>query len=195
MGKTETKYICDAIKKEHSLISYVKSVGIEVHERSGRNFIICPFHNDNDPSMVVSDSGKCESFYCFGCKASGSIIDFYAKYNNISIGQAIHQLSQGMNFSFDLSSIVSELNSKEEKDESKEVSFINAMISSHCRDYLSKIKNKYSNNVLKKEFDGIENIYRNIDLAIIENDIDILKNYYNMICLDGYLIERFKKIG
>ena len=33
--------------------------------------VCCPFHNDRTPSMKVDSR-----FYCFGCGASGDVIDF-----------------------------------------------------------------------------------------------------------------------
>ena len=39
--------------------------------RSG--MVKCPFHEDHDPSMKVDNR-----FYCFGCRASGDVIDFTA---------------------------------------------------------------------------------------------------------------------
>jgi hypothetical protein len=39
--------------------------------RAGK--IVCPFHEDHDPSLQLYDDG---SFYCFGCGRGGSIYDF-----------------------------------------------------------------------------------------------------------------------
>ena len=39
----------------------------------------CPFHEDHNPSMKVDDR-----FYCFGCHASGDVIDFTARLFGLS---------------------------------------------------------------------------------------------------------------
>lgn len=39
----------------------------------------CPFHNDKHPSMQVD-----ERYYCFGCHATGDVIDFVGKLFNLS---------------------------------------------------------------------------------------------------------------
>ena len=39
----------------------------------------CPFHADHNPSMKVDDR-----FYCFGCGASGDVIDFTARLFGLS---------------------------------------------------------------------------------------------------------------
>lgn len=40
-------------------------------DRHGR--ILCPFHNDHDPSMKVYPEDR--GYYCFSCHAAGSVID------------------------------------------------------------------------------------------------------------------------
>ena len=45
--------------------------------RSG--MVKCPFHEDHDPSMKVDNR-----FYCFGCRASGDVIDFTVRLFGLS---------------------------------------------------------------------------------------------------------------
>ena len=49
----------------------------------------CPFHADHNPSMKVDDR-----FYCFGCHATGDVIDFTAKLFGISIKDAAKKLAE-----------------------------------------------------------------------------------------------------
>jgi hypothetical protein len=42
---------------------------------------LCPFHNERRPSFKVYPDTN--SFYCYGCGASGSIIDFVARYHGV----------------------------------------------------------------------------------------------------------------
>jgi hypothetical protein len=54
--------------------TYVRQLtGLEP-TRTGK--INCPFHDDTDPSLQLYDDG---TFYCFGCRAGGSIYDFAAR--------------------------------------------------------------------------------------------------------------------
>ena len=48
----------------------------------------CPFHEDHNPSMKVDDR-----FYCFGCHASGDVIDFTARLFGISLKDAATKLA------------------------------------------------------------------------------------------------------
>ena len=47
----------------------------------------CPFHADHNPSMKVDDR-----FYCFGCHASGDVIDFTARLFGLSPYAAAEKL-------------------------------------------------------------------------------------------------------
>jgi len=47
----------------------------------------CPFHADHNPSMKVD-----ERFYCFGCGASGDVIDFTARLFGLSPYDAAKKL-------------------------------------------------------------------------------------------------------
>lgn len=49
----------------------------------------CPFHADHNPSMKVDDR-----FYCFGCHATGDVIDFTAKLFGISLKDAAEKLAE-----------------------------------------------------------------------------------------------------
>lgn len=61
--------------------------------RKGNSYFgICPFHDDKNPSMSVSDSVK--MFNCFSCNTKGNVITFVSKYENISIDQATIKLAE-----------------------------------------------------------------------------------------------------
>ena len=50
----------------------------------------CPFHKDRHPSMKLNE----DYFYCFGCGASGDVIDFTAKLFGISLKDAAKKLAE-----------------------------------------------------------------------------------------------------
>ena len=73
--------------------TYVRQLtGLEPN-RSGK--VNCPFHDDSDPSLQLYDDG---TFYCFGCRAGGSIYDFAARLWHtgtkhrefLALGQRLH---------------------------------------------------------------------------------------------------------
>ena len=62
-------------------------------KRKGRLYGgLCPFHSEKTPSFYVYPDTQ--SFYCFGCQASGDAVGFIKKINNISGIEAIKLLAQ-----------------------------------------------------------------------------------------------------
>ena len=51
-------------------------------------FINCPFHNEKTPSLKLYDEPG-RGFSCFGCGATGSVIDFVMRLFNIGFRQAV----------------------------------------------------------------------------------------------------------
>ena len=50
----------------------------------------CPFHEDQHPSMKLNE----RYFYCFGCGATGDVIDFTARLYKLSPKEAAEKLAQ-----------------------------------------------------------------------------------------------------
>ena len=48
----------------------------------------CPFHKDRHPSLKLNE----DYFFCFGCGASGDVIDFTAKLFGVSLKDAVTKL-------------------------------------------------------------------------------------------------------
>ena len=53
------------------------------------DMICCPFHNDRHPSMKLNR----DYFYCFGCGATGDVIDFVARLFGLSSYEAAKKLA------------------------------------------------------------------------------------------------------
>ena len=83
--------LIDQIRAQTDVVSIV---GQRVNlEESGGNYKgLCPFHNEKTPSFVVYPESS--SYYCFGCKASGTAIDFLIETENVSFPEAIERLAQ-----------------------------------------------------------------------------------------------------
>ncbi|MBQ5440652.1 MAG: DNA primase [Firmicutes bacterium] len=62
-------------------------------KRAGSNFKgVCPFHNEKTPSFVVSDQKQI--FTCFGCGATGDVIEFTKRYYNLDFVEACEKLGK-----------------------------------------------------------------------------------------------------
>ena len=53
------------------------------------DMVCCPFHADRTPSMKLNE----DYFYCFGCGASGDVIDFVARLFHLSNYEAAQKLA------------------------------------------------------------------------------------------------------
>lgn len=61
-------------------------------KKTGKSFMACcPFHNEKTPSFSVSPDKQL--YHCFGCHASGDVIDFIADYNSLSFIEAVEELA------------------------------------------------------------------------------------------------------
>ena len=58
------------------------------HKKKGKNFFgMCPFHDDHNPSMSVSEEKGL--FTCFVCHKTGNVFSFVQEYENISFIEAV----------------------------------------------------------------------------------------------------------
>lgn len=82
-----------AIENLKSQINIVDVVGRTVPlKRTGSNHKgVCPFHNEKTPSFVVSEQKQI--FTCFGCGASGDVIEYVKRYYNLEFGEAVEKLA------------------------------------------------------------------------------------------------------
>lgn len=62
-------------------------------EKKGKNYVaICPFHEDNHPSMSISPQRQI--FMCFVCHTGGNVFTFLQKYLNISYIEAVKKVAE-----------------------------------------------------------------------------------------------------
>ena len=83
-----------AVKQSITVREAAQMYGIEVN-RSG--MACCPFHDDKNPSMKLNE----EYFYCFGCGATGDVIDFAVRLYNLSPREAAEKLAQDFGLAYD----------------------------------------------------------------------------------------------
>lgn len=85
----------DAVQEIKERLNIVDVIGEYVSlKRSGSNYIgLCPFHNEDTPSFVVSDAKQI--YRCFGqCNKGGNIYTFLQEYLHISFREAVIMLSK-----------------------------------------------------------------------------------------------------
>ena len=74
------------IKMAVSVKEAAEYYGLEVNRG---NMVCCPFHADRTPSMKLNE----DYFYCFGCGATGDVIDLVAKLFSLSSYDAAKKLA------------------------------------------------------------------------------------------------------
>jgi DNA primase len=86
---------------DQGLIAQIKAclriedvIGRHVELRPSGNRLVapCPFHQETKPSFSVNPEGG--FYYCFGCQASGDIIEFYRAINGLEFGEAVEALAR-----------------------------------------------------------------------------------------------------
>jgi DNA primase len=80
----------DAIRQAHSLSSVVAGSGVKLKQAGSEWKACCPLHHDRTPSFTIFDGGQ--RFQCFGCGASGDVLDFLQKLHGVGLRDAAEML-------------------------------------------------------------------------------------------------------
>ncbi|MFR0812672.1 LPD28 domain-containing protein [Enterocloster clostridioformis] len=86
--------VFEMVKQFVTVREAAERYGIKV-KRGG--MACCPFHDDKNPSMKLNE----EYFYCFGCGATGDVIDLTARLYNLSPKEAAEKLAQDFGLIYD----------------------------------------------------------------------------------------------
>ena len=86
--------VFEVVKQSITVREAAEMYGIEV-KRGG--MACCPFHDDKNPSLKLNE----DYFYCFGCGATGDVIDFTARLYNLSPKEAAEKLAQDFGLAYD----------------------------------------------------------------------------------------------
>ena len=84
----------ESVKAAVPLRQAAETYGLSV---SRNGMTCCPFHEDRYPSMKLNE----DYFFCFGCGASGDVIDFTARLFGISLKDAVTKLAADFGVSED----------------------------------------------------------------------------------------------
>ena len=87
-----------AIKERLSLADIARRY-VELRQNGPRLIAPCPFHQETKPSFYISDDRG--TFYCFGCQASGDLIEFYSRINGLDFRETVTQLAEEAGISID----------------------------------------------------------------------------------------------
>ncbi len=81
----------ERLKREVSLERLAESTGIALKRHGADLLGLCPFHDDHEPSLVISPNKNL--WHCLGaCQAGGSVIDWVMKMQGVSFRHAVELL-------------------------------------------------------------------------------------------------------
>jgi DNA primase catalytic core len=85
----------ERLKMEVSLERLAQARGV-VLKRHGADLLgLCPFHDDREPSLVISPAKNL--WHCLGaCQAGGTVIDWVMKAEGVSFRHAVELLREGL---------------------------------------------------------------------------------------------------
>ena len=103
----------NSLKKDISLYRLIESQGYQIKPEGKDHVMCCPFHDDATPSLKISTDKNV--FNCFGCGASGTVIDWMMKTQNVSFRHACETLMHDAGMIIENNAPVSPLTSSSDK--------------------------------------------------------------------------------
>ena len=82
----------ERLKTEVSLERLVSARGIGLKPRGADLVGLCPFHEDREPSLVITPAKNL--WHCFGCGLGGGVIDWVMKSEGVSFRHAVELLKE-----------------------------------------------------------------------------------------------------
>lgn len=79
------------LKERIDLAEYVGQY-VDLDDKTGILFGLCPFHKEDTPSFAVNPDGQ--YFHCFGCNAGGDVIEFARRYHKVGYHKALEMLCE-----------------------------------------------------------------------------------------------------
>lgn len=81
--------------RERADIVSVVSRYVQLNQKGGRYWGLCPFHGEKTASFSVNPQRQ--AYYCFGCHAGGSAINFVMEMEHLEFRDAVRQLAEQFN--------------------------------------------------------------------------------------------------
>lgn len=89
MGRISRESI-EEVRRANDIVAVIEQY-VKLDKRGKDFWACCPFHQEKTGSFKVSPSH--ESYYCFGCKEHGSVIDFVMKFEKLAFPEAVEKLA------------------------------------------------------------------------------------------------------
>ena len=100
MTRVKTDKIKKHILSKINIVKLTQNYGLSlISETGGRYKMVCPFHDENTASCKVYPDTN--SFFCYGCGAGYTVIDFIMNYESVSYLEVIERFGKNVDISSD----------------------------------------------------------------------------------------------
>lgn len=80
----------ERLKTSVSLVALLEQQGFELKKHGKDYAVCCPFHDDKNPSLMISPEKNL--YHCLGCGAKGSVIDWVMQLEKVGFRKAVEIL-------------------------------------------------------------------------------------------------------
>lgn len=93
MAKKNLRELIGEIKASQDIVDYIQASAVALKPSSAGKFKgLCPFHGEKTPSFSVDSNFQ--NYRCFGCGASGDLVNFVQEYENLSFIESVKKLAE-----------------------------------------------------------------------------------------------------
>ena len=180
MSKPSYEEILD-IQRRINIVDIIRDY-IPLTQRGKNFFGICPFHDDHNPSMSVSNEKQ--MYKCFVCGAAGNVFNFVKDYEKISYYEAVKKVADkvGINVNIDTSFKKQENNIYSKQYEIYEIS--NKLYQNNLNTTLGKNARNYL-----KERQITDEMIKHFQIGLSLNDNNVTKLLSNKGYDDNLLVK------
>ena len=90
--------IVEEVRSRNDIVDVISGY-VKLQKKGSNYFGLCPFHNEKSPSFSVSPQKQ--MYYCFGCGATGDVVDLTAKLFGIGLREAAVKLAEDFGLNYD----------------------------------------------------------------------------------------------
>ncbi|GHV40160.1 DNA primase [Clostridia bacterium] len=90
-----SQQVIDRVRDENDIVAVISQY-VSLKKNGGNYFGLCPFHHEKSPSFSVAESKQ--FYHCFGCGASGNVISFVMKIENLPFPDALKSLAERVHY-------------------------------------------------------------------------------------------------
>ncbi len=174
MSKPSYEEILD-IQRKINIVDIIRDY-VPLIQRGKNYFGICPFHDDHNPSMSVSNEKQ--MYKCFVCGAAGNVFNFVKDYEKISYYEAVKKVADkaGIAVSIDTNFKKNDNNKFSDQYEIYDISNkfyqnnLNTSLGKIARSYLEK--RNISEDVIKKFQIGLSLNDNNLTKLLLKKGFD-----------------------